>query len=289
VNETLERRIAVPPQNPHPLLISRHSLITRLTHWTNLLCIIALLMSGLQIFNAHPALYWGQDGANPRQALFEIGTHGTRHAIKGFTRVGAVTFDTTGVLGISRNAFGKEVARGFPRWMTLPSWRDLALGRRWHFFFAWLFAANLLLYLLAAIASGHLRRDLLPARRPLRPSALLRDIADHLRLKFPHGGEERQYNSLQKLSYLAVALMILPVMVLTGLAMSPGIDAIFQWLPDIFGGRQSARTVHFFAACLILFFVLVHVVMVILAGPKNGLRSMITGKRAISRGGGYRG
>jgi thiosulfate reductase cytochrome b subunit len=285
VSETLEKMIAVPPQPPHRLLISRHSLITRLTHWTNLLCIIVLLMSGLQIFNAHPALYWGQDGANPSQALFEIGAHGTRHDIKGFTRAGSATFDTTGILGVSRNAAGKEVVRGFPPWMTLPSWRDLALGRRWHFFFAWLFAANLLLYLLAAIASGHLRRDLLPARNQLRPSALLRDIADHLRLKIPGGGEERQYNPLQKLSYLAVVLMLLPVMVLTGLALSPGIDAIFPWLTDIFGGRQSARTVHLLAACLIVVFVLVHIVMVILAGPKNELRSMITGKYAIFRGG----
>jgi thiosulfate reductase cytochrome b subunit len=289
VSETLERRIAVPPQYPHPLLISRHSLITRLTHWANLLCITVLLMSGLQIFNAHPALYWGQDGANPSQALFEIGAHGTRHDIKGFTRAGAATFDTTGVLGVSRNAAGKDVARGFPRWMTLPSWRGLALGRRWHFFFAWLFAANLLLYLLAAIASGHLRRDLIPARSQLRPSALLRDIADHLRLKFPRGSEACQYNSLQKLSYLAVVLMLLPVMVLTGLAMSPGIDAILPWLTDIFGGWQSARTVHFLVACLIVVFVLVHIIMVILAGPKNELRSMITGKRAISRGDDYRG
>jgi thiosulfate reductase cytochrome b subunit len=289
VSETLERRIAVSPQSPHRLLISRHSLITRLTHWTNLLCIIVLLMSGLQIFNAHPALYWGQDGANPSQAQFEIGAHGTRHDIKGFTRAGSATFDTTGILGVSRNAAGKEVARGFPPWMTLPSWRDLALGRRWHFFFAWLFAANLLLYLLAAIASGHLRRDLLPARNQLRPSTLLRDIADHLRLKIPRGGEERQYNPLQKLSYLAVVLMLLPVMVLTGLALSPGIDAIFPWLTDIFGGRQSARTVHFLAACLIIAFVLVHIVMVILAGPKNELRSMITGKYAMSRGDDYRG
>jgi thiosulfate reductase cytochrome b subunit len=289
VSETLEKMIAVPPQPLHRLLISRHNLITRLTHWTNLLCIIVLLMSGLQIFNAHPALYWGQDGANPSQALFEIGAHGARHDIKGFTRAGSATFDTTGILGVSRNAAGKEVVRGFPPWMTLPSWRDLSLGRRWHFFFAWLFAANLLLYLLAAIASGHLSRDLLPARNQLRPSTLLRDIADHLRLKIPRGGEERQYNPLQKLSYLAVVLMLLPVMVLTGLALSPGIDAIFPWLTDIFGGRQSARTVHFLAACLIVVFVLVHIIMVILAGPKNELRSMITGKYAMSRGDDYRG
>jgi thiosulfate reductase cytochrome b subunit len=273
-----------PPRPRQPLLISRHSLITRLTHWINLLCIIVLLMSGLQIFNAHPALYWGNAGANPSEALFEIGAHGPRHTAKGFTRVGATTFDTTGIFGVSRNAAGKEVVRGFPRWVTLPGWRDLALGRRWHFFFAWLFVANLLLYLLTAVASGHLRRDLLPARDQLRPRALLQDLANHLRLKFPRGEAALHYNLLQKLSYLAVALALLPVMVLTGLAMSPGMDAIFPWLIDVFGGRQSARTIHFIAACLIVLFVLVHVVMVILAGPKNELRSMITGKYAISPG-----
>jgi len=200
-------------------------------------------------------------------------------------RVGASTFDTTGIFGVSRNAARQEVARGFPRWFTLPSWRDLALGRRWHFFFAWLFAVNLLLYLLAAVASGHLRRDLLPARGQMRPRALLRDIADHLRLKFPRGEAARHYNPLQKLSYVAVVLVLLPAMVLTGLTMSPGIDAILPWLVDIFGGRQSARTIHFIAASLITLFVLVHVVMVILAGPINELRSMITGKFAISPGG----
>src|SRR5262249_22329177 len=181
-----------------------------------------LLMSGLQIFNAHPALYWGNAGANPSEALFEIGAHGPRHSAKGFTRVGAATFDTTGIFGVSRNAAGKEVVRGFPRWVTLPGWRDLAMGRRWHFFFAWLFVANLLLYLLSAITSGHLRRDLLPARDQLRPGALLQDLANHLRLKFPHGEAALHYNLLQKLSYLAVVLALLPIMVLTGLAMSPG-------------------------------------------------------------------
>jgi Prokaryotic cytochrome b561 len=104
--------IAAPPRPRHPLLLSRHSLITRLTHWINLLCIIVLLMSGLQIFNAHPALYWGNAGANPSEALFKIGAHGPRHTAKGFTRVGATTFDTTGIFGVSRSATGKEVVRG---------------------------------------------------------------------------------------------------------------------------------------------------------------------------------
>ena len=122
----------------------------------------------------------------------------------GFTRIGSSTFETTGILGVSRNAAGECVQRGFPCWVTLPSWRALAWGRRWHFFFAWLFVANLLVYLAAGVASGHLRRDLLPSPAQLRPRSLLQDVADHLRLKFPRGEAARHYNPLQKLAYLAV-------------------------------------------------------------------------------------
>lgn len=269
------------PQIERSLLISRHSLMTRVTHWINLACVIVLLMSGLQIFNAHPALYWGDAGADPAQAWLEIGARELQDEAAGFTRVGGFSFDSTGILGLSRSINGTASERAFPRWLTLPSWRDLSLGRRWHFFFAWLFVANLTVYLLASILSGHLRRDLLPSRGELRPRALLRDIADHLRLKFPRGEAARHYNPLQKFSYLVVALLLLPVMVLTGLSMSPGMDAIAPWLVDIFGGRQSARTIHFLAASLIVFFVLIHVAMVIIAGPINELRSMITGKFAI--------
>jgi thiosulfate reductase cytochrome b subunit len=152
----------------------------------------------------------------------------------------------------------------------------------WHFFFAWLFVANLLAYFVAGIASGHLRRDLLPSKQQLRPRSLLKDALDHLRLTFPHGEEARHYNPLQKLTYLGVIGVLLPLMILTGLTMSPGMDAILPWLVDIFGGRQSARTIHFVAASLIVLFVFVHVAMVFLAGPLNELRSMITAKFAIS-------
>jgi thiosulfate reductase cytochrome b subunit len=155
------------------------------------------------------------------------------------------------------------------------------LGRRWHFFFAWAFVANLLVYLVAAIASGHFWRDLLPSKQQLRPRALLKDLANHLRLNFPRGEASGGYNPLQKLTYLAVIFVLLPLMILTGLAMSPGMDAIVPWLVDLFGGRQSARTIHFIAAGLIVLFVFVHVAMVLLAGPVNELRSMITGRFAI--------
>jgi thiosulfate reductase cytochrome b subunit len=276
---------------PHPaalrrsrrLLVARHTRITRLTHWINLFCVIVLLMSGLQIFNAHPALYWGQTGADPGQAAFAIGADDSGDGPPvGFARIGSSVLKTTGILGVSRNASGGTVERAFPRWATLPSWRDLALGRRWHFFFAWTFAANLLIYLLAAIVSGHLWRDLLPSRQQLRAHALLDDVANHLRLNFPRGEASLGYNPLQQLAYLTVIFVLLPLMILTGLSMSPGMDAILPQLVDLFGGRQSARTIHFITATLIVLFVFVHVAMVLLAGPLNELRGMITGKFAIS-------
>jgi thiosulfate reductase cytochrome b subunit len=272
----------LPLRRPRRLLVERHTRVTRLTHWINLFCVAVLLMSGLQIFNAHPALYWGQSGADGDRPLFEIGADGSGDGPPaGFARMGSSTYKTTGILGVSRNASGEVVQRGFPRWVTLPGWRDLALGRRWHFFFAWAFVANLLVYLVAAIAGGHFWRDLLPARHELRPRSLLKDIADHLRLKLPRGEAARHYNPLQKLTYLGVVFVLLPLMILTGLTMSPAMDAIFPWLVDLFGGRQSARTVHFIAASLIVLFVFVHVAMVLLAGPLNELRSMITGRFAI--------
>ena len=282
VLETAPLTSATPPRR---LLVHRHAPLTRLTHWVNLACIVVLLMSGLQIFNAHPALYWGQFGADADPAVLEIGANEANDgSLTGYARVGSVTVPTTGVLGASRNADGHVVERAFPRYVTLPGFRDLHLGRRWHFFFAWIFVANLLVYYLGGLASGHLRRDLLPSLSQLKPSSIAKDIWDHLQLKFPHDEEALHYNFLQKMAYLGVIGVLLPAMVLTGLTMSPAMDAILPWLVDLFGGRQSARTIHFIAANLIVLFIFVHVVMVILAGPINELRSMITGKFAIVPG-----
>lgn len=268
--------MAAPPSAS--VLVQRHSLVTRLTHWINVLALLVLLLSGLQIFNAHPALYWGNVStfADPWVSMTSVerGEQGI-----GLTKIGAATFETTGVLGFS----GNEV-RGFPSWATLPSYRSLADGRRWHFFFAWLFVLNGLVYLSANLIGGHVKRDLLPDRDQLKPRHLLAEIADHARLRFPKGPEARRYNALQKLTYLAVIFVLLPMMVLTGLSMSPGMNAGFPWLPELFGGRQSARTFHFISASLIVLFVIVHVLMVLVSSPLNSLRSMITGKFAIAAG-----
>jgi thiosulfate reductase cytochrome b subunit len=153
------------------------------------------------------------------------------------------------------------------------------MGRRWHFFFAWLFLFNGLVYLLWSLFSGHLRRDLTPSTQELKHIGT--SIWEHARLKFPKGDEAKRYNVLQKLAYLSIALILLPLMLLTGLAMSPGMDAAFPILIDMFGGRQSARTIHFIAASGIVLFFLVHIVMVLLSGVWNNLRSMITGRYVI--------
>ncbi|WP_226583266.1 cytochrome b/b6 domain-containing protein [Acuticoccus sediminis] len=273
-------RTANGPKPARSTLINRHSIATRLTHWVNALCIALLLLSGLQIFNAHPELYWGRYGADGDPAVLSIGAESGPSGTRGVVRVGSVTLPTTGVLGLS-TLDGRPVARAFPAWLTIPSYQDLATGRRWHFFFAWLFVANGLVYLLAGVLSRHVARDLAPDRDQLTPRHLWREILDHARLRFPQGDEARRYNGLQKISYLAVIFVLLPLMVVTGLTMSPAMDAAFPVLLDIFGGRQSARTIHFFTASLVVLFVLVHVAMVVLSGPLNNLRSMITGRYAI--------
>lgn len=266
------------PPTSASVLVYRHSLAVRLTHWINVAALLVLLLSGLQIFNAHPALYWGDVSTFDRPWVAMVAGERGGQGV-GLTKIGPLYLETTGLLGFS----GAEV-RGFPSWATLPSYRSLADGRRWHFFFAWIFVLNGLVYWSAALIGGHLRRDLLPGRDQLSPRHLAREVADHARLRFPKGEGALRYNSLQKLAYLAVIALLLPAMVLTGLSMSPGMNAGFGWLVELLGGRQSARTLHFLGAGLIVLFVLVHVVMVAVSGPANSLRSMITGKFAIRPG-----
>ena len=199
--------------------------------------------------------------------------------------LGSLTFETTGLLGASKEG-GALAARGFPAWLTIPSYQDLAAGRRWHFFFAWLFAINGAVYLVAGLVSRHFRRDLLPTTTELAPGHLAHEVVTHAKLQFPKGEAARRYNVLQKLSYMGVAFVLLPLMVLTGLTMSPGMDSAFHVLLDIFGGRPSARSIHFICASLLVAFVVVHIVMVLVSGVWNNLRSMITGKYAIEVDGG---
>lgn len=247
----------------------RHTLPVRVTHWVNVVVMAILLLSGLQIFNAHPALYWG-DRSDRDRPLFALTARLTPDGPVGVARVFGHEFKTTGVLGWSSGNGGYE-ARGFPTWATLPGPRWLAMGRRWHLFFAWLFVINGLVYLAWSLRSGHLARDLVPRRRDWQ--ALPRSLAGHLCFRFEHASG---YNPLQKLSYSVVVLAFAPLVLLTGLSMSPWIESIVP-ISEVFGGRQSARTVHFVVAFSFLGFTLAHVIMVLLTGPMTRLRGMILG------------
>jgi len=236
---------AEPPAPPPRRIAYRHRLPTRLWHWLNALTVFVMLMSGLMIFNAHPHLYWGKYGANFDHPW--------------------LTFQ----------------GRPFPGWATIPSTYNLAAARRWHLAFAWLLVVPLALFLITSLINRHALRDLAPTSDEVRPSHIWTDIKEHARLHFPTGEGALKYNILQKLSYVAVIFVLLPLMVLTGLTMSPSVDAAWPWLLDLFQGRQSARSIHFIGAAALALFILIHLVMVVLAGPINEVRSMITGRFRI--------
>jgi thiosulfate reductase cytochrome b subunit len=273
---------AEPGPSPEPRggdLVRRHRLSTRLWHWVNFIAVTVLLMSGLMIFNAHPRLYWGEYGANFDAAWLEIGQRGGR----GLLRIGSLVVETTGVLGSYTDYAGIERHHAFPWWMTIPSDYNLADARLWHLAFAWVLALGLLGYLVWSLVNGHIRRDLHITAREWRPSHIWHDIKDHARLRFPTGAAALRYNVLQKLAYASVLFVMLPLVILTGLAMSPGADAAFPILSQMFGGRQSARSVHFLMAAGLTGFFVVHILMVVLAGPFNEVRSMVTGRYRLPR------
>lgn len=257
--------------------VFRHRLPTRIWHWVNALAVFVMLMSGLMIFNAHPRLYWGQYGANADDAWLEIGSIGDR----GVLAIGGMRLDTTGVLGRWMDGDGNVQRLAFPGWATIPTRYSLSAARRWHLAFAWLLVASAMTYWVWSFANRHIQRDLIPRAGELKPRHIWQDIKDHARLKFDRRDMATRYNILQKLSYLAVLFGLLPLMVLSGLAMSPGMDAAWPWLTDIFAGRQSARSIHFICAVLLAAFILIHLLMVLLSGPLNGIRAMITGRHRL--------
>jgi thiosulfate reductase cytochrome b subunit len=260
-----------------PRVVVRHSAVVRVCHWINALCFLMLLMSGLQIFNARPALSWGQATQFTHPFFGFSARENDDGSVTGVTTLFGRSFDTTGLFGASRGPDGDWEARGFPSWATLPAEQDLAMGRRWHFFFAWLLVLNGLVYVVNLFAARRWR-DLVPTRAEL--GAIPRTIVDHARLHFPKGDAALRYNVLQKLAYLGV-LAAFVVLVLAGLTMSPAIDAAFPWLVTLFHGRQSARTVHFVLAACLVAFVAAHLLMVLLTGAFNSTRSMITGRYRI--------
>nr|WP_063573370.1 cytochrome b/b6 domain-containing protein [Luteibacter rhizovicinus] len=255
-------------------LVYRHRWPVRVMHWINAICLLALLGSGLQIFNAHPSLSWGNRSDPGKELLALRSGQDAAGNVRGMTVIGGHAFDTTGVLGASK-VNGEWTSRGFPTWATIPGPGWLAMGRRWHFFFAWLFVLNGLAYVGWSLASRHLSRDLVPDRRDWR--GIGRSIVDHLRFRHPQGEEALRYNILQRLAYLVAIFVFGGGIVLMGLLMSPRMDAVLGGLVEAVGGRQSARTIHFFIAMGFIAFVVVHVIEVLISGPLNQLRGMITG------------
>ena len=272
---------AMPPPDPRQAAQAarrfyRHRLPVRLMHWINVLCLSILLMSGLTIFNAHPALYWGKDSNFDKPWLLISAAQMPGGGVVGVTRVAGHEFVTHGVLGASKTGpAGEWTVRAFPAWATVPSTQWLSMGRHWHFFFAWLFVINGVAYVLYGLFSGHLRRDMLPTRTEL--VNIGRSIKDHVLFRHPTGEAAKRYNVLQNLAYLVVIFGLLPLVILAGMAMSPRLDAVWPGWIDLLGGRQSARTLHFLAASGLLLFVCVHVFEVLISGVWNQLRSMVTG------------
>jgi thiosulfate reductase cytochrome b subunit len=220
-------------------LVKRHRISTRLWHWINAIAIFVMLMSGMMISNAHPHLYWGQYGANLDASWFD--------------------------------------PPRFPGWLTIPSTYNLALARHWHLAFAWVFAFGFLIYLIISLFNRHIR-DLHVEAREIAPKHLIEEVVHHAKLQFPTGAAALKYNTLQKITYILVLFGLFPLLILTGLCLSPGVSPLTGWAIDLFGGRASARSIHFICAGGIALFIVVHLALVVLAGPINEIRSMITGK-----------
>ncbi|ATW04505.1 hypothetical protein CHN51_13910 [Sphingorhabdus sp. YGSMI21] len=261
------------PEHPIMPVRARHQLTTRIWHWTNALCLLILLMSGLTIFNAHPRLYWGEYGANDDYAWMAVGSSPTQ----AYLRLGDMRIDTTGVLGNWQDSEGRTQTWAFPGWATIPSTYSLADGRRWHFFFAWIFSTGLTLFMIRSLWNRHIQKDLHMRREEWRPSHIWRSLRDHGSLAAIRQSATHPYNVVQKLSYIGVIFILLPLMIFTGLAMSPAMDANWPFLTDLFGGRQSARSAHFITAFLLVLFFLVHILMVLLSGPISQIKAMLTG------------
>ncbi|MBU6249201.1 MAG: cytochrome b/b6 domain-containing protein [Xanthomonadaceae bacterium] len=265
---------AITARHTRGRLVHRHRWPIRLMHWINVVALTILFMSGLQIFNAHPSLSLGNRSDPGKEILALDARMGANGQLVGVTRIGRHEFVTTGLLGVSAGPDGQPQVRGFPSWLTIPGPRWLAMGRQWHFFFAWVFVLNGLTYLGYSLATRHFQRDLVPTRQDWR--GIGRSIVDHLKFKHPHGEEALRYNILQRLAYLVVIVAGIGI-VLMGLAMSPRMDAVLSPMVEAVGGRQTARTIHFILAWGFVAFVLIHVFEVIITGAFNQLRGMITG------------
>jgi len=229
----------------------RHSLWVRVTHWLTTLAFLALLVTGLEIVVSHPRFYWGEVGNVNTEPLFKIPIPASRSLVP--TGYGYTMPDQNG-------------------------W-----SRYLHFQSAWLLLLTGLLYVGVGLFRGHFRRELVPARSELSAKRLMASIVEHLRFRKPGPEQAWSYNVLQRLAYLLIVFVGFPLIVWTGLAMSPSFVSAFPWTVNVLGGQQSARTLHFFLTGVLVLFLLVHVLMVIVAGFSSRMRAMVTGRtRAVS-------
>jgi thiosulfate reductase cytochrome b subunit len=249
--------------------IYRYALLTRASHWLWVLAFFVLVGSGLQIFNASPNLD-ASDKSDPSRRALAIGS--PAEGVGTATLFGR-TFVTTGWLGWTDDGMGSRGAHAFPSPVTIPGYQDLAGGRRWHLFFAWIAGLCWFAWLVSTAIKGNLREMIL---RPDDLPKLWPMQAYYLKLRAtppPHG----TYNPLQKAAYTTILFVVAPLVVVTGLALSPGIDAIANPLTAVFGGRQFARLWHFVGMLLLLGFFAIHTFQVLTQGAINQMRSMITG------------
>jgi thiosulfate reductase cytochrome b subunit len=223
----------------------RHSGVVRVTHWFTFVAFLALLISGGEIVIPHPRFYWGEVGNVNTRPLFVVPIPASRDTVP--TGYNYVLTDENG-------------------------W-----GRSLHFEAAWVAVLTGLVYGIYGLVSGHFRKNLIPDRRNWNWRAHSSRVAKYLRRSSPDRSEERSYNVLQRSAYLLVIFVLFPLIILTGLAMSPSFTAAFPWAAALLGGRQSARTIHFFDSWLLLFFLLLHVTMVAVSGFRRRMRAMITG------------
>ncbi len=236
------------PSVPVTTVTWRHSALVRVTHWITTLCFIALLVSGVEIVISHPRFYWGETGNVQTTPLFKLPIPSSRALVP--TGYGYVLPDQNG-------------------------W-----SRYLHFQAAWVVVLTGLLYVISILFTGHLRRNLLPRKADLSLPAFSAAIAKNLRFKRPSAADAWSYNLLQRLSYLFVIFVLFPLVIWTGLAMSPAFVSAFPLTVNSLGGQQSARTIHFFVSVALVLFLLVHVLMIFFAGFWTRMRAMITGRAA---------
>jgi thiosulfate reductase cytochrome b subunit len=259
----------------------RHPWPVRIWHWANATAVIVLLLTGLLVFDIHPRLYWGDDGHEGMPAWAALSAADLNRAVpQTDLQIGSRHWDVTGVLGsVIDDGFGGKYLLA----VAAPEDWDFGATRGWHFAFAWILAFSLLFYGLYLLASGRLAKVLLPVRSDLTMRSVAHEIWQHLRLRRARGEAARSYNLLQKVSYLVVIFILIPTLVLSGLTMSNAMTAAYPDLFVLFGGRQSARSIHFLTAMLLVLFVLVHVFQVFVAGFSRLMRSMITGRYVVDR------